>query len=162
MTLLHGPAAAQDVHQASILLQDMLAEVVNGSDVATALAGLLEEETPTLAELRQGSSLLYAALPLPAGGSSQAQHNTLEAECISSEANLDQSEAAITHTQQAVEPSQEVAEEAEIDSEDAAGMSAVQSKVVQQPGFHAFVEYVLESACFSLLQESAADRWQAP
>ena len=129
---------------------------------ATALAGLLEEETTTLAELRQGSSLLHAAVPLPAGGSSQQQHNTLEADSASSEAKLDQSEAAITHTQQAVEQSQDAAEEAEIDSGDAAAMSSVQCKVVQQPGFQTFVEYVLESACFSLLQESAADRWQAP
>ena len=34
-------AEAQDVHEATSVLEEILAEVVNGSDVALAIAGLL-------------------------------------------------------------------------------------------------------------------------
>ena len=146
-------------------MEDILAEVVNGSDVASALAGLLEEETPTLAELRQGSRLAQAAVPLPANTQHGLQYENADSSTAgTSVAEGDQSQALTADTQQraAVDPGQIEAQEEVSEAMSTDDEQSVMSRVAQQPEFQTFVEYVLESACFSLLQESAADKWQAP
>lgn len=150
-------AVTQDVQQAGAMLQDMLAEVVNGSDVAKALANLLEEETPTMAELRHGSKLNQAAVPLPAAEDADEDQSNV----------LGHQEAAVAHggnrssavSNQAGKDSSS-REEQEEQGRDEDGV--VTNTMLQQPDFQAFAEFVLDSACFSLLQESAAGKWQPP
>ena len=161
LSLCYATAADVDVQQASAMLQDMLAEVVNGSDVASALAGLLEEETPTLAELRHGSKLTQSAVPLPTdqqsvpdNSSSGASTDTHPQDQTHSELSDKSEVESKPALQQQTEDRLDVAETSDGDD--------MTDRVLQQPEFQAFAEFVLESACFSLLQESAADRWQAP
>lgn len=130
----------------------MLADVVNSSEVAMAVAALTEEVTPTMAELRHGSRLTQAAIPQPQGGAMSPHRSTAAEENTPDAADTSVSAAsrAETNVQSGVEgiESQEESEK------------SVQGKVFQHADFQAFAEYVLESACFSLLQESAAGRWQ--
>lgn len=148
-------AVTQDVQQAGALLQDMLAEVVNGSDVAKALANLLEEETPTMAELRHGSKLSQTAVPLPAAeDADQHQSNVMSSQ---EAAVAPGSSAAST---QARKGSSSLEEEQEGQGSVEDGLAT--NTMLQQPDFQAFAEFVLDSACFSLLQESAAGKWQPP
>ncbi len=132
----------------------MVADVINGSDVAIALAGLLEEETPTIAELRHGSRLAQTAVPMPTehqlGYDSPSSSSKGAAEGAQTmESSTDRHGDAMT------------SEEDSADTSNDAG-DAVIEKVFQQAEFQVFAEFVLDSACFSLLQESAAGRWQAP
>ena len=145
--------AADNVRQASAILQDMVADVINGSDVAIALAGLLEEETPTIAELRHGSRLAQTAVPMPT-----------EHQLVSDSPTSSIKAGAAEGAQTTSTDRQGGAMTTEEDSADTSGDAgdAVIDKVFQQAEFQAFAEFVLDSACFSLLQESAADRWQAP
>ncbi|DBA87452.1 TPA: hypothetical protein ACH3X1_004491 [Trebouxia sp. C0004] len=147
--------AADDVRQASAILQDMVADVINGSDVGMALAGLLEEETPTIAELRHGSRLAQTAVPMP------TEHQPVDDNPTSSIT------AGAAEGAQATGSSTDRHGDAmttEVDYGDTSGDAedAMIDKVFQQAEFQAFAEFVLDSACFSLLQESAAGRWQAP
>lgn len=148
-------AVTQDVQQAGALLQDMLAEVVNGSDVAKALANLLKEETPTMAELRHGSKLSQTAVPLPAEDADQHQSNVMSS---SQEAAVALGSSAAST--QARKGSSSLEEEQEGQGSDEDGVAT--NTMLQQPDFQAFAEFVLDSACFSLLQESAAGKWQPP
>lgn len=158
-----APAAAHDVQQASALLQDMLADVVNGSDVASALAGLLEEETPIIAELRYGSRLRQNAVPLPTGRDSGYDGSTCGTSMDAIRGAQGQ-DAAADRDQDGMIRQQETPEEEEVgvDGSNSGDEEGVINKVLQQPEFQAFAEFVLDSACFSLLQESAAGNWQAP
>jgi len=127
----------------------MVADVINGSDVAIAVAGLLEEETPTVAELRHGSRLAQTAVPMP------TEHQPVH-DSSSSSTKADAAEGG-----QATGSSTDRHEDAmtsEKDNADTSGDAgdAVIEKVFQQAEFQAFAEFVLDSACFSLLQESAA------
>jgi hypothetical protein len=145
------------VQQASAILQDMVADVINGSDVAIALAGLLEEETPTVAELRHGSRLAQTAVPMP------TEHQPVHDSSISN-SQAGAAEGAQTmgsSTDRHGDAMHMTSEEDNADTSGDAG-DAVLEKVFQQAEFQAFAEFVLDSACFSLLQESAAGRWQAP
>lgn len=144
-------ADTDDVRQAGTVLEGMLAEVVNGSDVATALASLLDEETPTLAELRHGSKLSQAAVPLPTVQSGDG-NQVLEASSQDVFMAQDGFEARSVQEDVGTCTSQD-----EHDSSD----SAV-DRTLEQPDFQVFAEFVLDSACFSLLQESAAGKWQSP
>ena len=136
------------------MLQDMLADVVNGSDVAAALTGLLEEQTPTLAELRHGSKLTRPAVSLPPGQLPVSGDDS-HVEAVAG----DDTEKTCGDKGQALVPvlQNEQDEDASILEED-----DVVDSLIQQPDFQEFAEFVLDSACFSLLQESAAGRWQAP
>ena len=143
------------MQQASAILQDMVADVINGSDVAIALAGLLEEETPTIAELRHGSRLAQTAVPMP------TEHQ-LVSDSPASSIKVGAAEGAQTTGSSTDRHGNVVTtEEDNADTSGDAG-DAVIDKVFQQAEFQAFAEFVLDSACFSLLQESAAGRWQAP
>ena len=133
----------------------MVADVMNGSDVAIALAGLLKEETPTIAELRHGSRLAQTAVPMP----------TERQPACDSPTSSNQAGAA--EGAEAMESSTDGHGDAMTSEEDSADTSsdagdAVIEKIFQHAEFQAFAEFVLDSACFSLLQESAAGRWQAP
>ena len=144
-------AEAQDVHEATSVLEEILAEVVNGSDVALAIAGLLEEETPTWAELRRGSLLAQAAIPLPNGKSTDELADSSKVQTAVGVTASDMAASTaddIGITEQTAEGSAEGTEQGHM------------NRVFQHAEFQAFAEYVLESACFSLLQESAAGRWQ--
>ena len=147
--------AADEVQQASAILQDMVADVINGSDVAIALAGLLEEETPTVAELRHGSRLAQTAVPMP------TEHQAVY-DSPSSSSQVGAAEGAQTMGSSTDRHGDAMTSEE--DSADTSGDAgdAVIEKVFLQAEFQAFAEFVLDSACFSLLQESAAGRWQAP
>ena len=151
-------AVTEDVQQAGAMLQDMLAEVVNGSDVAKALASLLEEETPTLAELRHGSKLSQTAVPLPdienADGDQIKEAGIQEAAMAHDGNHHSRSEAISTQERVDVYSVQAGQEENE--------GGGTLDNTLQQPEFQAFAEFVLDSACFSLLQESAAGKWQLP
>lgn len=141
----------------------MLADVVNGSDVASALAGLLEEETPTFAELRYGSRLRQTAVPLPTGHNSGYDGSVCSnsTDTVRGDGGVD---AATDRDENGMTRQQETAEEEEVgvDGSNSGDEEGVINKVLQQPEFQVFAEFVLDSACFSLLQESAADNWQAP
>lgn len=143
-------AEAQDVHEATSVLEEILAEVVNGSDVALAIAGLLEEDTPTWAELRHGSFLAQAAIPLPNGKSADGPDNSSKRQNAGDATAPDMAASTVDPgiTEQSAEGTVEGSEQGH------------GNKVFQHAEFQAFAEYVLESACFSLLQESAAGRWQ--
>ncbi|KAL0051980.1 hypothetical protein WJX82_005745 [Trebouxia sp. C0006] len=147
--------AADDVQQASAILRDMVADVINCSDVAIALAGLLEEETPTVAELRHGSRLAQTAVPMP------TEHQAVY-DSPSSSSQVGAAEGAQTMGSSTDRHGDAMTSEE--DSADTSGDAgdAVIEKVFLQAEFQAFAEFVLDSACFSLLQESAAGRWQAP
>lgn len=151
-------AVTQDVQQAGAMLQDMLAEVVNGSDVAKALAGLFEEETPILAELRHGSKLSQAAVPLPAAESANGDQTS----------TAGNQEAAMAHDSNNGNHSEAISAQESMGScslEEENGDNKdgdTTDTVLQQPDFQAFAEFVLDSVCFSLLQESAAGKWQPP
>jgi len=147
--------AADDVRQSSAILQDMVADVINGSDVAIALAGLLEEETPTVADLRHGSRLAQAAVPMPTDHQTVYDSPTGSIKAGAAEGFQTMGSSTDRHG----DPT--TTEEDNADTSGDAG-DAVIDKVFQQVEFQAFAEFVLDSACFSLLQESAAGRWQAP
>lgn len=152
-------AVTQDVQQAGAMLQDMLAEVVNGSDVAKALANLLEEETPTMAELRHGSKLSQAAVPLPAAEDADEDPSNvmgIQEAAVARDDNHRSRSGALTT--QAGMDSSSLKKVRQGSDED--GVAA--NTMLQQPDFQAFAEFVLDSACFSLLQESAAGKWQPP
>lgn len=140
------------------MLQDMLAEIVNGSDVAKALAGLLEEETPTLAELRHGSKLSQTAVPLPDAESADGDQTS----------TAGNQEAAMPHDGDSGNCSEAMRAHKSMDGcalEEDQGNNAdggTMDAMLQQPDFQAFAEFVLDSACFGLLQESAAGKWQPP
>ncbi len=137
------------------MLQDMLADVVNGSDVASALAGLLEEETPTLAELRHGSKLTQVAIPLPTHQQSDGGSTGNSIDATSGDKVLDASDDVL---QKAMPSQQQQQTEGAANAGGGVDGDTVIDGVLQQPEFQAFAEFVLDSACFSLLQESAADR----
>ncbi|KAL3152962.1 hypothetical protein ABBQ38_011992 [Trebouxia sp. C0009 RCD-2024] len=147
-----------DVRQAGTVLHDMLAEVVNSSDVATALASLHDEETPTMAELRHGSKLSQAALPLPCvlSGDGDQLHvaSSQDAPRINNGSSHSHSEAASVQDDVEMCPAQGVDDS--LDNDNAV------DRMLEQPDFQVFAEFVLDSACFSLLQESAAGKWQSP
>ena len=149
--------AADEVQQASAILQDMVADVINGSDVAIALSGLLEEETPTIAELRHGSRLAQTAVPMP------TEHQPVDDSTTSSikTGAAQGPQATGSSTDRLGDGGAMTSKEDNADTSNDAG-DAVIDKVFQQAEFQAFAEFVLDSACFSLLQESAAGRWQAP
>ena len=151
-------ADTQDVQQAGAMLQDMLAEVVNGSDVAKALAGLHEEDIPTLAELRHGSKLIQTAVPLPDVES--ADRDQLSAagaqEAAMAHDGNDRSHLEALSAQERVDVGSTQEEQGENESD------GTVNNTLQQSDFLAFAEFVLDSACFSLLQESAAGKWQSP
>lgn len=151
-------ADTHDVRQAGTVLHDMLAEVVNSSDVATALASLHDEETPTMAELRHGSKLSQAALPLPCvlSGDGDQLHvaSSQDAPRINNGSSHSHSEAASVQDDVEMCPAQGVDDS--LDNDNAV------DRMLEQPDFQVFAEFVLDSACFSLLQESAAGKWQSP
>ena len=151
-------AVTHDVQQAGVMLQDMLAEVVNGSDVAKAFASLLDEDTPTLAELRHGSKLSQIAVPLPdVENADRDQISVAGAQ-----------RAAMTHdgndrSQSETVSSQESVDEYSVQHGQGENESdGIVDLMLQRTDFLAFAEFVLDSACFSLLQESATGNWQSP
>lgn len=144
------------MHQATSMLEDILAEVINSSDVALAMAELLEEATPTWAELRHGTPLAQAAIPQPCGKSTDTNHSTSSGE----DRNADESVVSDLAPGSSGHPGRN-AQHADA-AEEGAQVTGDVCRVVQHAEFQSFAEYVLESACFSLLQESAAGRWQDP
>ena len=148
-------AVTHEVQQAGAMLQDMLAEVVNGSDVAKALASLLKEETPTLAELRHGSKLSQAAVPLPA-----TQHPDEDQTNVAS--NQDAAMADNGNHAEASSPHERVDASSPQEGKENCGKEGTVDRMLQQPDFQSFAEFVLDSACLSLLHESAAGKWQSP
>lgn len=150
-------AEVPDVHQATSMLEDILAEVVNSSDVALAMAELLEEETPTWAELRRGTPLAQAAIPQPCGKPTDTNHSS------SSSGEHDNADESVVSdlAPGSSGDSGRNAQHAD-DAEEGAHDTGDVHRVIQHAEYQSFAEYVLESACFSLLQESAAGRWQDP
>ena len=144
------------MHQATSMLEDILAEVVNSSDVALAMAELLQEETPTWAELRRGTPLAQAAIPQPGGKSTDTSHSSSSGE----HDNADESVVSDLAPGGSGDSGRN-AQHADAAEEGAQQTGDVHG-VIQHAEFQSFAEYVLESACFSLLQESAAGRWQDP
>ena len=116
-----------------------------------AIAGLSVEETPTMAEIRHGSRLRQTAIPQPQGGA-MSPYSTAAAANSPDIADKSTSDAFGADAD-----AQSILEDAQL--QEGPDKSA-QDKVFQHADFQAFAEYVLESACFSLLQESAAGRWQ--
>ena len=151
-------ADTQDVRLAGTVLQDMLAEVVNGSDVATALASLIDEETPTLAELRHGSKLSQAALPLP----SEQTGDEYEVRAASSQDAPMVQDTSSQSGSEAVNREENVGTCQAQEGNDSLDNNGAVDRTLEQPDFQVFAEFVLDSACFSLLQESAAGKWQPP
>ena len=141
------------------MLQDMLAEVVNCSDVGKALAGLLEEETPTLAELRHGSKLSQTAVPLPA-----AENADRDTTSIAGNQKAAMPHNGNDHSLSKAISAQERMGGCSLEKEEQGNHEdgGMMDTMLQQPDFQAFAEFVLDSACFSLLQESAAGKWQPP
>lgn len=133
----------------------MLAEVVNGSDVALAIADLLEEETPTWAALRHSTQLAQAVIPQPRGMATELPNSSTSSERRSMVEDVGPNQASST-----ADGSAEQASGAD-SAEEGVGQNDV-DRVLQDAEFQALAEYVLESACFSLLQKSAAGRWQDP
>ena len=154
-------ADANSVQEASAVLQDMLAELMNSSDVSAALDSLLEEETPTLAELRHGQKLNQAALPLPA---TQYSDVVLINAAGTQEASTGQDRSESSSTQSAADKQQSVGRAILQQDHDSEGGNneGLADSMLQYPEFQMFAEFVLDSACFSILQESAAGKWQPP
>ena len=148
------------MQQAGAVLHDMLAEVVNSSDVASALDSLLEADTPTLAELQHGQKLSQAALPLPAElPRRDSSHDTDAASTHDSGSAGDRSQHS--NQRQAADERGPLASEATAAQQyEETAAEGMLDKLLQQPDFQAFAEFVLDSACFNLLQESAAGDWQ--
>ena len=154
-------AAPDNLQEASAVLQDILAELVNSSDVSAALDSLLEEETPTLAEVRHGQKLSQAALPLPATHDGDVDHNKV-VDTQPSSTRQDGSDSS--SAQAAAGKQQSVGQEVMQHDRDSEGRDngGFVDRMLQQPDFQVFAEFVLDSACLSILQESAAGNWQPP
>lgn len=140
-------------------MEELLAEVINGSDVARAMADLLEEETPTWAELQHGTRLAESAISQPKGRSVELHSSSSSSDEDPGRADRAAPERAASSGEDARLVTERATDAASTkEDQDQGGVG----RLLQDAEFQGIAEYVLESACFSLLQESAAGRWQNP